>query len=318
MRIICILAAYFLDLIFGDPRTFPHPVKGIGWLIKKLEVPFRSIIVNERISGTFFAGTIIVSIWFVTFMLTQAAYFFNYYFGVVISIIIIYTSLSVKDLGVESLAVFDALKGGDIDKARILLSKIVGRDTAGLDEREITRAAVETVAENIVDGIISPLFYAFLGGAPLAMAYKAINTLDSMIGYKNKKYINFGWAAAKIDDMANFIPARLSVIFMVMASWIAGDDPIKAWNIAMRDGRKNPSPNSGLPEAAIAGAFGVRLGGVNYYNSIAVQKPQIGDDINPLDRSCIKKAVRIAYIASALFIIAEAALFWLAWKGKIL
>jgi len=316
MRIFCVLAAYLLDLVLGDPPSFPHPVKGIGWIIKKLEGPFRAIIKNERMAGAFFSCTIIILIWFITFVVTQAAYLLNNYLGIVISIIIIYTSLSVKDLGMESLDVFKALKNGNLDEARAFLSKIVGRDTANLEEREIIRASVETVAENIVDGIVSPLFYAFLGGAALAMAYKTINTLDSMIGYKNKRYINFGWAAAKIDDIANFVPARLSVIFLTIASWINGYDAAKILSIIMRDGRKNPSPNSGIPEAAIAGALGVRLGGLNYYNSTAVQKPHIGDDINPLDKSHIKEAVKIAYITSGLFIITGAVLFWLIWKGK--
>ena len=317
MRIVCILAAYLLDLVFGDPPSFPHPVKGIGALIKKLEGPFRSSIKNERIAGAFFACTIIISTWLITFSVTKTAYFFSNYLGVIISTIIIYTSLSVKDLGVESLAVFNALNEGDLNKARVSLSKIVGRDTANLDEREIARATVETIAENIVDGIISPLFYAFLGGASFVMAYKAINTLDSMIGYKNKRYINFGWAAAKIDDIANFIPARLSIIFLALASWISGYSPIKTWNIAMRDGRKNPSPNSGLPEAAVAGALGVRLGGLNYYNSIAAEKPYIGDDINPLDKSHIKEAIKIAYITSTLFAGMGSLLLWLIEKGRI-
>lgn len=311
MRVVYILAAYLLDIIFGDPISFPHPVKGIGWLIGKLEGPFRTIIKNERVSGVFFAFTVIATAWLTTFAVTYAAYGLNYYLGGVISIIVIYTSLSVKDLGVESLAVFNALSAGDLDKARTFLARIVGRDTADLDEREIVRATVETVSEGIVDGIISPLFYAFLGGASLAMAYKAVNTLDSMIGYKNKRYIYFGWAAARMDDIANFIPARLSVMFVALASWISGYNPIKTWNIAVRDGRKNPSPNSGLPEAAVAGALGVRLGGLNYYNSIAVQKPYIGDDSNPLDRLHIKEAIRIAYIASALFVASGAVLFQL-------
>ncbi|MBU2101801.1 MAG: adenosylcobinamide-phosphate synthase CbiB [Candidatus Omnitrophota bacterium] len=316
MRIVYILVSYLLDLVFGDPPSFPHPVRGIGWVIKKLEGPFRYIVKNERIAGVFFACTIIILIWLITFTVTQTAYFFNNYLGAIISIIIIYTSLSVKDLGIESLAVFSALKDGNLNKARTALSKIVGRDTSNLDEWEIIRATVETVAENIVDGIISPLLYAFLGGASLAMAYKAINTLDSMVGYKNKRYINFGWASAKIDDIANFIPARLGVIFLCLASWISGHNPIKAWNIAIRDGAKNPSPNSGLPEAAIAGALGVRLGGLNYYNSTAVQKSYIGDDINSLDKSHIKEAVKIVYITSGLFVITGAVLFWLICKPR--
>ena len=318
MRIVCILTAYLLDLVFGDPPSFPHPVRGIGWLIKKLEAPFRYMIKNERLSGTIFASVIIILTWGVTFAITKTAYSFNNYIGIVVSIIIIYTALSIKDLGVESLAVFNALKKGDMDRARMFLSKIVGRDTANLDEREIIRATVETIAENIVDGIISPLFYAFLGGASLVMTYKAINTLDSMVGYKNKRYINFGWAAAKIDDITNFIPARLSIIFLVLASWISGYNPINTWNITMRDGRKNPSPNSGLPEAAVAGALGVRLGGLNYYNSIATEKPYIGNNINQLNKSHIKKTVKIAYITSGLFIGIGLLLLWLIGRGKII
>ncbi|MBU0895421.1 MAG: adenosylcobinamide-phosphate synthase CbiB [Candidatus Omnitrophica bacterium] len=311
MRIICILGAYLLDLIFGDPPSFPHPVRGIGWFIGKLEEPFRSIIKNERIAGTFFACTVITTTWLITFAITYAANSFNNYLGAVISTIIIYTSLSVKDLGVQSLAVFDALNEGNLNKARMLLSRIVGRDTANLDEREIIRATVETIAENIVDGIISPIFYAFLGGAPLAMAYKAVNTLDSMIGHKNKRYLYFGRAAATIDDIANFIPARLSVVFLAIASWISSYNPIKTWSIAIRDGRRNPSPNSGLPEAAVAGALGVRLGGLNYYDSAAVHKSYIGDDNNPLTRLHIKEVIKIAYITSALFVISGTVLFWL-------
>ncbi len=314
----CILAAYIVDLFFGDPAWIPHPVRGIGWLINKLEEPFRNIVKNERLAGAFFACTIISLIWFVTFAVTHAAYLFNNYLGAVVSIVIIYTSLSIKDLGVESLAVFNALREEDLNKARASLSKIVGRDTANLDEREIVRATVETVAENIVDGIISPLFYAFLGGAPLAMAYKAVNTLDSMVGYKNKRYIDFGRLAAKIDDAANYIPARMGVIFLVLASWISGYNPLGAWNIAIRDGGKNPSPNSGLPEAAIAGALGVRLGGVNYYNATALRKQYIGDDMNPLDKSHITDAVKIAYVTSGLFIITAVVLLWLICKGKFL
>ena len=303
MQVICIPAAYILDLIFGDPLWFPHPVRGIGWLIEKMEGPFRTVIKNERLSGVIFAFIIIILSWSLTFMLTRTVYLLNHYLGLLVSTIIIYTSLSVKDLAVESLTVFKALGKGSVDNARTCLSKIVGRDTANLSEQEIIRATVETVAENIVDGIISPLFYAFLGGAPLAIAYKAINTMDSMVGYKNKKYINFGWAAAKIDDIANFIPARISVIFLTLASWIAGYNTAGAWKITIRDGMKNPSPNSGLPEAAVAGALGVQLGGLNYYKSVVSRKPCIGDNINPLDKLHIKKAVKIAYITSGLFVI---------------
>ena len=156
--------------------------------------------------------------------------------------------------------VYYRLKDNDLAKARSLLSQVVGRDTGNLDEKEVARAAVETVGENFVDGILSPLFYAFIGGAPLALAYKAISTLDSMVGYKNERYLDFGWASAKLDDLANYIPARLSVLFLSLGSWIRGQDGLSAFRVSLRDGRKNASPNSGLPEAAIAGALGVRLG----------------------------------------------------------
>ena len=154
-----------------------------------------------------------------------------------------------------------------------------------------------------MDGIISPLFYAFIGGAPLALAYKAVNTLDSMVGYKNDKYKDFGWASAKIDTLANFIPARLSILFLPLASLVTGKDALNSWRIARRDGRKNPSLNSGIPEAAIAGALGIRLGGLNYYNSKPILKPFIGDDFNALGICHIKDSIKISYVSSIFFLI---------------
>jgi len=311
MQAVSIVIAYILDLLFGDPRWVPHPVRGIGYLIERGEGPCRRAIKDGRVAGVVFASSIIIFTWAITFALISAAGLVSHYLGMAVSVMVIYMSIAVKDLGVESRAVFTALEAGDLNTARAALSKIVGRDTAHLDEPEIIRATVETVAENIVDGILSPLFYAFLGGGALAMAYKAVSTLDSMIGYKNERYIEFGLAAAKIDDAANFIPARLSVIFLVLASWVSGYNPMKTWNITIRDGEKSPSPNSGFPEAAIAGALDVRLGGLNYYNSTAVQKSYIGDDVNPLNKAHIKEAVKIAYVTSALFVITGAILFWL-------
>jgi adenosylcobinamide-phosphate synthase len=179
----------------------------------------------------------------------------------------------------------------------------VGRDTNTLEHQDVIRATVETVAENIVDGVISPLFYAFIGGAPLALAYKAVNTLDSMVGYKNERYMDFGWASAKIDTSANFIPARLSVLFVPLASLIMGKDASNSWSMAIRDGKKNPSLNSGIPEAAIAGALGIQLGGLNYYDSKPVLKPHIGDNVNALETRHIKDSIKISYVSSGLFLI---------------
>src|SRR3989338_7715612 len=296
-----IALAYILDLIFGDPRWMPHPVKGIGWLIKKLELFLREAIKNERIGGIILVILVVGVSWSVSFIIIGLAYSINGYLGAILSIMIIYTSIAAKDLDIESMEVYRSLKKKDIISARKKLSFIVGRDTYNLEDREVIRAAVETVSENIVDGIISPIFYAFIGGAPLALAYKAINTLDSMVGYKNERYKDFGWASARIDDIVNFIPARLSALFMPLAGALSGKDGLASWRTILRDGRKNPSPNSGIPEAAVAGALGVRLGGGNLYNSIPAPKPFIGDEREPLAIKHIREAIRIAYIASFLF-----------------
>ncbi len=296
--------AYVLDLILGDPRWFPHPVKGIGWMIKRLEPALRKVFRNERVGGIVLAVSVIGASWCLGFMIVKQAYSINRYAGSIISILIIYSSLAAKDLDVESMEVYRSLERKDIVSARKKLSLIVGRDTDNLEHQGVVRAAVETVAENIVDGVIAPLFYAFIGGAPLALAYKAVNTLDSMVGYKNDKYKYFGWASAKIDTLANFIPARLSILFLPLAGLATGKAALNSWRIARRDGRKNPSLNSGIPEAAIAGALGIRLGGLNYYDSRPVLKPFIGDAINALDIDHIKDSIKISYVSSAFFLIA--------------
>jgi adenosylcobinamide-phosphate synthase len=235
-----------------------------------------------------------------------------------VSSFLLYTAFAAKDLKVESMEVFRALKDRDLNRARKKLSMIVGRDTNNLSEPEIIRASVETVAENTVDGIISPLFYAFLGGAPLALAYKAVSTLDSMVGYKNERYMNFGWASARLDDLANFIPARISILLLPVASFLTGKDGINSWRVVLRDGRKNPSPNSGIPEAAIAGALRVQLGGVNFYNSVASSEPVIGDSLNTLEAGHIKESIRISHISSALLLLIGIFLSYLALRGRYL
>lgn len=292
--------AYIMDLMLGDPAWVPHPVRGIGYFAQKLEILLRKGIKDEHIAGIIFAVIIIGVVFGVSYAIIGAANYFNHYLGLALSAFFIYTSLAIKDLKVESTRVYEALKRQDMDLARKNLSLIVGRDTKNLNEKDIIRATVETVAENTVDGIISPLFYAFLGGAPLVLAYKAVNTLDSMVGYKNDKYKNFGWASARIDDCANFLPARISGFLLALSSGLAGSDPINSFKVFLRDGKKNPSPNSGMPEAAIAGALGVRLGGLNSYNSLTTMKPFIGDGRNVLSIMHIKESIKIAYIASFL------------------
>ncbi len=299
--VIVIILAYILDLILGDPRWLPHPVKGIGWMAKTLEPFFRKLIKNGKVSGAVFNIFIVSTVYLLIYIANNKLYLLNEKLSMLFSALLIYTSLSVKDLKVESMYVYDALRKQDINLARQKLSFIVGRDTENISEKEIIRATVETVSENIVDGIISPLFYAFIGGAPLAMGYKAINTLDSVVGYKNDKYRDFGWFSAKIDDFANFIPARLSAIFLPFASWFAGKDGYACWQMILRDGKKNPSPNSGISEAGVAGALGVQLGGLNFYNSVAVSKPLIGNSVDSLEISHIRISIKIAYIYSFLF-----------------
>lgn len=292
--------AYISDLIFGDPAWLPHPVKWIGRLAQRLEAPLRRMVRNERAAGIIFAILIIGAVYLLSFSIIRAASHFNRHLSFIISALFIYTSLAIKDLKVESMRVYRALEKERIDLARKNLSLIVGRDTENLNDKDIIRATVETVAENTVDGIISPLFYAFLGGAPLALAYKAANTLDSMVGYKNDRYKDFGWASAKIDDCINFIPARLSGLILPAASWLAGLDAVNSFKIILRDYKKNPSPNSGIPETAVAGALGVRLGGLNFYDSIPAMKPFIGNETNPLCLGHIKESIRVAYISSLL------------------
>lgn len=295
---------YILDLFFGDPRWMPHPVKFIGYLIKKLESLFRRFFKsNQKLAGLFFAFFIVFFVWLISFALIKKATEAGVIFGISVSSFLIYASLAIKDLKIESMEVVYALKKNNLSLAREKLSMIVGRDTNNLSEQEIIRATVETVAENTVDGIIAPLFYAFIGGAPLALAYKATNTLDSTVGYRNDRYRDFGWASARLDDLANFIPARISAVVLPIVSWLLGKDGLASLKIVFRDSRKNPSPNSGIPEAAVAGALGVQLGGLNFYNSKAILKPFIGDDINALESGHIKESIKISYISSALFLI---------------
>ncbi|MBE9536740.1 MAG: cobalamin biosynthesis protein CobD, partial [Proteobacteria bacterium] len=212
------------------------------------------------------------------------------------------STLSCRGLAKAAKAVLVPLEKGDMASAREALSHIVGRQTSKLEEEEIVRATVETVAENTSDGVIAPLFYLFLGGVPLAMAYKAINTLDSMLGYKNDRYKDFGWASARLDDFANFIPARLTALLMVAVAFILKMDWRQAWRIMARDNSNHPSPNAGWPEAATAGALGVQLGGENSYPGRVEQRPYIGDAKNKLNPDAISACLRIMYFTSTLMV----------------
>jgi adenosylcobinamide-phosphate synthase len=302
-----IVIAILLDLALGDPRWLPHPVRFIGRLIKALEGPARKAIPDARVAGAATALTVILVATVATAALIGIAGQIHPLLGDAVGIAVLYTTLAVRDLARHSLAVYRALENFDLAEGRRLVSWMVGRDTERLTETEVIRAAVESVAENTVDGIIAPLFFAALGGPVAAMAYKAVNTLDSMVGYKNERYIDFGWTAAKIDDAANFIPARLAAPILTAAAALLGFPAAAAWRIARRDGRKNLSPNAGIAEAAVAGALGIRLGGVMARRGRPVNQPEIGDRIVPLARGHILAVNRLMFAATGI-----AAAFFLA------
>ncbi|GKZ08399.1 adenosylcobinamide-phosphate synthase CbiB [Paraclostridium bifermentans] len=303
--ILVMVIAYLLDLVIGDPYSFPHPVRFIGNLIRFTEGKIRIIFKSKKQLkiGGFLLWTITVGFTALVTNLILNLLCINNIFYLIIASIILYTTLSTKCLADEAKKIYEVLKTGDIEKSRKQLSYIVGRDTTSLNENEIIRATVETVAENTVDGIISPMMYGFIGGPVLAMAYKAINTLDSMVGYKNEKYGDIGFASAKIDDIANFIPARITPFFMMIASFILGFNSKKSIKIAMRDRKNHKSPNCAYAEGAVAGALEVQLGGTNMYFGEKVYKPTIGDKDRELEAEDILRTNKIMYLTSFIALV---------------
>lgn len=305
-----IFIAYLLDLIFGDPQVTWHPTRIIGKLIEKLEKKLNVNNIDKKFAGIILVslviGITIFSVWCILKLAKLIHPIFYYGF----STVFIYFALSVKSLGVEANKVFKALKNGDITEARKNLSMIVARDTQNLGEREIIRATVETVAESIMDGIIAPLFYVFLGGPIFVWAYKAINTLDSMVGYRSERFIDFGSASAKIDALVNFIPAKISCSTILISGLFYRKYVINSGRWFLKYFLKGPYYNSEATEAVMAGALGVELGGLNYYNSVAVRKNLIGNSTYPLEIKHIKESIKIAYLSSVLFIMGIG-LIWL-------
>ncbi len=269
-------AAFLLDLLLGDPVTLPHPVRWMGKSIEIAEPWFRKKIGSPRVAGLFFVLFLLVLTWLISTGVLFAAASIGSVAGVIMEIILIYYCLSTLSLKKAAIDVARSLRDEGVIVARKRLAFIVGRDVNSLDQEGVSRAALETVAENLVDGIISPLIWAGLLGAPFAVVYKMINTLDSMVGYKNEKYHEFGMVAARIDDAANYFPARLSLVMITLAAKILSLDWKGAFRTAVTDGRNHSSPNAGLPEAAFSGALRVKLGGPNYYGGHLVDKPYIG------------------------------------------
>ncbi len=296
-------SAYLADWIFGDPRNYPHPVKFIGRMIHFLERKWLQegdSPLKQRLQGGMLVILIVAGAGFSTWAIIRMAGWIHPALSFIATVFFAYTTLASRNLYDEVNKVMKSLEQGDLDRARKEVRFLVSRDTEHLEEREISRALIETTSENTSDGIVAPLFYLAIGGPPLAMAYKALNTLDSMVGYKNDRYLHFGWTSARADDLANFIPARLTALLFILSSFILRKNGKMAWKVARRDGRKNASPNSGYPEAAVAGALGIRLGGENFYFGKRMDKPHIGEETKPIRLKEVRESLKLMIATSIL------------------
>lgn len=300
--IVTMIAGYVLDLIFGDPRWLYHPVCAIGKLISFLEKPLRRMFPKTK-GGELTAGAaevflVCAASFLIPFGVLRFVGHYSRPAAMLLEIFWCYQLLATKSLKTESMKVYDRLKNGTIEQARYAVSMIVGRDTQALSAEGVTKAAVETIAENTSDGILAPMFYMALGGVPLMFLYKGINTMDSMLGYKNEKYLYFGRCAAKLDDAVNYFPSRIAAWMMIFACFFLGMDASRAKKIYLRDRRNHASPNSAQTEAVMAGALGVQLAGNAFYFGKLYEKPTIGDPLRPVEAEDIPRANRLLYAAS--------------------
>lgn len=311
-HIFAFIAGFVLDLLIGDPHFIPHPVRLIGSLIsfldKRLNCDAKYNISEKKLNlikykrGMLLVFAVIFATFTMSVIIIVAAYSINLYAGVIAEAVMTWQILATKCLRVESMRVYDALRTDGVDAGRRAVSMIVGRDTSVLDEAGVTRAAVETIAENTSDGVIAPMLYTAIGGPVLGFVYKAVNTMDSMIGYKNDKYMYFGRFAARLDDVVNFIPARISAYLMILAAFIGGRqfDGRNAYRIFKRDRFNHASPNSAQTESVCAGALRVRLAGDAVYFGKLVKKKYIGDRLQEIEYEDIKRANRLMYITAFL------------------
>ena len=299
-----VLGGFVLDAIFGDPAWLPHPVvlmgKAITALEKRLRTQFPQTPQGELCGGAVLAAILPVGTFLITALVCRLAAALHPLVGLAVQMFWCAQALAARGLVQESCNVYKELQKQDLPAARKAVARIVGRDTQNLTAEGVTKAAVETVAENASDGVIAPLLYMLLGGAPLALTYKAINTMDSMLGYKNEKYLYFGRIPAKLDDAANYLPSRLAALLWVAAAAFTHNDAKGAWKIWRRDRRNHASPNSAQTESACAGALGVQLAGPAYYFGEYYAKPTIGDPLRPIEPEDILRANRMMYVASAL------------------
>ncbi|EKY4025724.1 TPA: cobalamin biosynthesis protein [Listeria innocua] len=302
MSVLFYTISFILDFILGDPYSWPHPIKAIGNFIQLLTNALRKIFHGKSLyfaGGLLFILTVgmtgIVS-WLILYISAKIAFWLY----VALFIYLGYTTLAMTCLAKEARKIQRTLADGDLEAARVQVGMIVGRDTDKLTAEQISKATIETVAENTADGVIAPLFYLFIGGPVLALMYKAVNTLDSMVGYKNEKYRAIGFVSAKMDDLANFIPARLSWFFLVIASFILKYDGRTAWRIGLRDRKNHTSPNCAYPEGAVAGALGITLGGTHEYFGETVVKPTIGSGTKAVTQKEISQTIHLLYTASII------------------
>ncbi len=313
LHTISLALGILLDQIIGDPQSFPHPIRAIGNLILFLEKKFLGNNLDnenrnpekEKRRGVLLWLMVMVTTITAVMLLMIFSYKINKYLGVMVEAVLTCYILAARSLCRESMLVHKALKAGNTTEARRALSMIVGRDTEHLDEEEITKAAVETVAENTSDGVIAPLLYTALGGPVLGMAYKAVNTMDSMLGYHNDRYEYFGRSAAKADDFFNYLPSRLSALLMIVASALAGLSSAEfsgkeAYKIWIRDRYNHKSPNSAQTESVCAGALGLKLGGTHLYKGVPVEKPTIGDERRKPEIDDIQRANHLMFLTEAL------------------
>ncbi|MCF2663306.1 cobalamin biosynthesis protein CobD [Oscillibacter valericigenes] len=303
---LALLLGFCVDLVVGDPRCLPHPVQGMGWLIGKLEPPLRAVFPKTE-RGELHAGVCLVLLvvgltGLATGLVLWAAGLVHPALRAVLEVVICWQILAAKSLRTETMKVVRALERGSLEDGRRAVSMVVGRDTDQLTEEEVLAADVETVAENAADGILAPLLWAALLGPVGGMCYKAVNTMDSMVGYQNDKYRYFGRAAALLDDVCNFLPARIAGLLMCLAAYL-GFDGKNAFRIFFRDRKNHKSPNSAHTEAACAGALGLQLGGTHLYFGKPVEKPTIGDPVRPICREDVKRANDLALMTSVLALV---------------
>jgi adenosylcobinamide-phosphate synthase len=304
-------AALLLDLLLGDPRTLPHPVVLIGRLISRLELWLPQVCRNLRLAGVLLASLTLLATGLVAWTLLAVAAAMHLWLGGVVALWLAYTTLALRSLHTSSREVIMHLAAGEVELARRALSMIVGRDTAGLDEQGILKACIETVAENASDGVIAPLFYLFLGGPVLALVFKAASTLDSMVGYLDDRYRELGWASARLDDLLNLLPARLTAALMLLAAMPLGLPAGRGLRIVLRDARKHKSPNAGYPEAAVAGLLGIQLGGAAVYLGQKMEKATLGDAEGIITLESYRQMILLLYTTTALALLLGMVLTWL-------